>query len=190
MNSGSVSMSAISSSTTTISLATASTLPLGWRVLPSQAAFAYPMTPTGRFGARSRSAGMTLGRRPSRTSPSPCERGGFGLVVDAVQARPANRSTAPDCALALPDKPSIAVLPFQNMSGDPEQEYFADGMVEDIITALLAFQIAVRHRAQFELHLQGQSASISSRSAENSAYVTCSKVVCARRAARSASPGS
>jgi adenylate cyclase len=38
--------------------------------------------------------------------------------------------------LPLPDKPSIAVLPFQNMSGDPEQEYFADGVVEDIITAL------------------------------------------------------
>ncbi len=39
-------------------------------------------------------------------------------------------------ALPLPDKPSIAVLPFQNMSGDPEQEYFADGMVEELITAL------------------------------------------------------
>jgi adenylate cyclase len=39
----------------------------------------------------------------------------------------------------LPDKPSIAVLPFQNMSGDPEQEYFADGMVEEIITALSRF---------------------------------------------------
>ncbi len=39
-------------------------------------------------------------------------------------------------ALALPDKPSIAVLPFQNMSGDAEQEYFVDGMVEEIITAL------------------------------------------------------
>ena len=39
-------------------------------------------------------------------------------------------------ALALPDKPSIAVLPFENISGDPEQEYFADGMVEEIITAL------------------------------------------------------
>src|SRR2546423_2204715 len=39
-------------------------------------------------------------------------------------------------ALALPDKPSIAVLPFANMSGDPEQEYFVDGMVEEIITAL------------------------------------------------------
>src|SRR5271170_3026539 len=38
--------------------------------------------------------------------------------------------------LPLPDKPSVAVLPFQNMSGDPEQEYFTDGMVEDIITGL------------------------------------------------------
>src|SRR5262249_2572420 len=43
-------------------------------------------------------------------------------------------SSAP--TLPLPDKPSIAVLPFQNMSGDPEQEYFADGIVEDITTAL------------------------------------------------------
>jgi adenylate cyclase len=39
-------------------------------------------------------------------------------------------------ALPLPDKPSIAVLPFQNMSGDPDQEYFADGVVEDITAAL------------------------------------------------------
>ena len=43
-------------------------------------------------------------------------------------------------ALPLPNKPSIAVLPLQNMSGDPEQEYFADGMVEDIITALSRFK--------------------------------------------------
>jgi TolB-like protein/class 3 adenylate cyclase len=43
-------------------------------------------------------------------------------------------------ALTLPDKPSIAVLPFTNMSGDPEQEYFADGMVEDIITGLSRFR--------------------------------------------------
>ena len=46
----------------------------------------------------------------------------------------------PAPTLALPDKPSIAVLPFQNMSGDPEQDYFADGMVEDIITALSRFK--------------------------------------------------
>jgi adenylate cyclase len=50
-----------------------------------------------------------------------------GPVATTVQETP---------ALALPDKPSIAVLPFANMSGDPEQEYFADGMVEEIITAL------------------------------------------------------
>ncbi|MFL5239368.1 MAG: adenylate/guanylate cyclase domain-containing protein, partial [Rhizomicrobium sp.] len=42
--------------------------------------------------------------------------------------------------LPLPDKPSIAVLPFTNMSGDPEQEYFADGMVDDITTALSHFK--------------------------------------------------
>jgi TolB-like protein len=45
-------------------------------------------------------------------------------------------STPAPAALVLPDKPSIAVLPFANMSGDPEQEYFADGMVEEITTAL------------------------------------------------------
>ena len=72
--------------------------------------------------------------------------------------RAGRRSACADSPLALPDKPSIAVLPFQNMSGDPEQEYFADGMVEDIITALSRYQVAVRHRPQLDLHLQGQIA--------------------------------
>ncbi len=45
----------------------------------------------------------------------------------------------PEKPPALPDKPSIAVLPFENMSGDPEQEYFADGMAEDIITGISKF---------------------------------------------------
>jgi adenylate cyclase len=60
-----------------------------------------------------------------------------GLHGDAPS--PANPPASPVQPLALPDKPSIAVLPFQNMSGDAEQEYFADGMVEDIITALSRF---------------------------------------------------
>src|SRR6516225_6174865 len=55
-------------------------------------------------------------------------------VRDPAPEPAKTESTKP--ALALPDKPSIAVLAFQNMSGDPEQEYFADGMVEEIITAL------------------------------------------------------
>ena len=48
----------------------------------------------------------------------------------------ASQPIGPAAALPLPDKPSIAVLPFANMSGDPEQDYFADGMVEEITTAL------------------------------------------------------
>src|SRR5215469_11616704 len=49
---------------------------------------------------------------------------------------PAAADPAPGQSLPVPDKPSIAVLPFLNLSGDPEQEYFADGMVEEITTAL------------------------------------------------------
>src|SRR5438067_817864 len=63
--------------------------------------------------------------------------------VRVYQVRPATSKRTPTASLveitaplSLPDKPSIAVLPFQNMSGDPEQEYFVDGMVEEIITAL------------------------------------------------------
>jgi TolB-like protein/class 3 adenylate cyclase/tetratricopeptide (TPR) repeat protein len=60
----------------------------------------------------------------------------------AATADTASFAGAPgsNSALLLPDRPSIAVLPFQNMSGDPEQEYFADGIVEDIITALSRFK--------------------------------------------------
>jgi adenylate cyclase len=49
----------------------------------------------------------------------------------------AARAAAPP----LPDKPSIAVMPFENMSGDPQQEYFVDGLVEEIITALSRFKL-------------------------------------------------
>ena len=78
-------------------------------------------------------------QRLIRTLP----RKGFRFVGRVVEAHGSagaatadNALESPRPALTLPDKPSIAVLPFQNMSGDPEQEYFADGMVEDIITGL------------------------------------------------------
>jgi TolB-like protein len=58
----------------------------------------------------------------------------FALGVERLAIVTAFPDTS--APLSLPDRPSIAVLPFQNMSGDPEQEYFADGMVEDIITGL------------------------------------------------------
>jgi TolB-like protein/tetratricopeptide (TPR) repeat protein len=75
-------------------------------------------------------------------------RKGFRFVGPVLEAQgPAGAATAvtpiepPRPALALPDKPSIAVLPFQNMSDDPGQDYFADGMVDDIITALSRFKL-------------------------------------------------
>ncbi len=62
------------------------------------------------------------------------------LDGSAAPATPASEFVPPAMpVLELPDKPSIAVLPFQNMSTDPEQEYFADGLVDDIIIALSRF---------------------------------------------------
>ena len=63
------------------------------------------------------------------TLPSAPGGGGLGRGAAGTQA-------VPPAELPLPDKPSLVVLPFQNMSGDPEQEYFADGMVEEITTAI------------------------------------------------------
>jgi TolB-like protein len=63
---------------------------------------------------------------------------GRPIRVFRVRDRGAAASQRP--TLALPDKPSIAVLPFQNLSADPEQEYFADGVVEDITMALSLFR--------------------------------------------------
>ena len=77
-------------------------------------------------------------------------------VGRAAEAKPSPRARAAAEKPAAPEEPSIAVLPFQNMSGDAEQDYFADGISEDIITALVEAIAALRHRPQFLVHLQGQ----------------------------------
>jgi TolB-like protein len=81
-----------------------------------------------------------------RKSPLDCEDLGeqqlknIAAPVHVYNVRLTGPAAPAPRGLALPDKPSIAVLPFNNMSGDPEQEYFADGMVEDIITDLSRFR--------------------------------------------------
>jgi adenylate cyclase len=73
-----------------------------------------------------------LGHQTVRNMEEPIRAYGVRLVG---QVQPASRELGPEKP-SLPERPSIAVLPFANMSGDPEQDYFADGVVEEIITAL------------------------------------------------------
>jgi adenylate cyclase len=76
-------------------------------------------------------------------------RKGVRFVGEArEQQRPGASAAPPQTSLALPDRPSIAVLPFTNMSGDPEQDYFVDGISEEIIIALARvrwFFVIARH---------------------------------------------
>jgi len=76
-------------------------------------------------------------------------------VRSAVDSRTENsyREPAIPADPPLPDKPSIAVLPFTNMSDDPEQEYFADGMAEDNHHFLVAVEVLVRNRAELVIYV-------------------------------------
>jgi TolB-like protein/class 3 adenylate cyclase/Flp pilus assembly protein TadD len=77
-----------------------------------------------------------LGPQPLKNIAEPMRAWRVRLTGQTPSAVRSGSAVSQSQALPLPDKPSIAVLPFQNMSGDPEQEYFADGMVEDITTGL------------------------------------------------------
>ena len=85
-------------------------------------------------------------------------------IAAAAAALPAKAPTAlPVLLLPLPDKPSLAVLPFQNMSGDPDQEYFADGMVEEIITALsrIRWLFVIARNSSFTFRVHCPSSTVS-----------------------------
>jgi hypothetical protein len=93
---------------------------------------------------------------------------------------------APTTALPLRDKPSIAVLPFANLSGDPEQEYFVDGMVEEIITALsrIRWLFVIARNSTFTY--KGQTVDVKQVGRELG--VMCSKARCEKPAVGCASP--
>src|SRR5205085_8529155 len=81
-------------------------------------------------------------------------------IYRAGMAGTGERKAKQTAGPAWPDKPSIAVLPFTNMSGDPEQEYFADGITEDIITELARFNSLFVIARNSSFHYKGQSPKI------------------------------
>src|SRR6516165_2380995 len=111
-------------------MATASTSPRGSKPWPMPAECSSPIQSTTRCATGCPLSSTIWASSRSRTLPGWCMSTGCDIV--------GAKSPLASLTLALPllDKPSIAVLPFANLSGDPEQEYFVDGMVEEIITAL------------------------------------------------------
>ena len=101
---------------------------------------------------------VDLGVQQVKNIQEPIRAYQVGAPSETREVTPARAAEA-ESPPPLPDKPSIAVLPFQNMSGDPEQEYFADGMVEEIITALSRFKrlfvIAGQWQANSKLLIEG-----------------------------------
>ena len=114
-------------------LATASTSRRGWRGSPIPAASPSQRMSGGRCRARWVRPSPMLGEGSgSRTSPRPFGSSGWRSPRSPRSTCPARHGPS----MPPPELPSLAVLPFQNMSGDPDQEFFADGLVEDIITTL------------------------------------------------------
>ena len=111
-----------------------------------------------------------------------------GLPAQAKPSAPVEVKSEekPPARLALPDKPSIAVLPFQNMSDDPSQDYFVDGMVEDITTGFRGSGGCSSSRAIRASPTRG-GRSMSDRSGASLACAMCWRAACARRARGSAS---
>ena len=81
-----------------------------------------------------------MGPQPLKNIAEPMQAWRVRLTDQIPSAAQSGSPAREPQALPLPDKPSIAVLPFQNMSGDPEQEYFADGIAEDVLTTLSKIQ--------------------------------------------------
>src|SRR5260370_2343558 len=104
------------------------------------------LAPAGRLHTRHNAARAASGDAGDQQPLiKTLQKKGFRFIGRVQEINKPDETTDANSAVQLPapapsDKPSIAVLPFQNLSGDPEQEYFADGLVDDITTALSRFR--------------------------------------------------
>ena len=121
------------------------------------------------------------------TQRLPLRGSGPGTLAAEGAAAADGGAETPKPALSLPDKPSIAVLPFANLCPDPEQDYFADGMVEDIISGLSRSK-SFRHRATFDSSAYKGRAIDVKQIGQELGVRYGSKAVCARPAIESESP--
>jgi hypothetical protein len=107
-----------------------STLLPGLKGSPNRAASAFQMTRNVKSAAKIDLSFEDIGPQSLKNITEPMRAWRLQIEKNSLSTTPKKTAAETAQPLALPDKPSIAVLPFQNMSGDPEQEYFADGMVE------------------------------------------------------------
>ena len=114
-----------------------------------------------------------------------------GRLLDGLRKAglPEGDSESVKVSFALPDKPSIAVLPFNNLSGDPDQEYFADGMTEDIITGLSRFRSLFVIARNSTFAYKGRSLPMCERSPVIWAFATFWKGACGGAASEYGSRG-
>ena len=103
-------------------------------------AFTYRAVPRTRCATRSQSKSRRAGSRTSKTSRGQSKYSASSAKAAKRLAAVVHKSETRVQTAAVGDKPTIAVLPFVNMSGEPEQEFFADGLTEDILTELSRFR--------------------------------------------------
>jgi len=130
-----------------------------------------------------------MGLQPLKNIAEPMQAWRVRLIGQTPSAAKSGSAVNETQTLSLSGKPSIAVLPFQNMSGDPEQEYFADGIVEEITTALSRFKSLFVIARNSSFTYKGKAVDINRLDASWT-YAMCSKVACAKRQTECALPPS
>ena len=123
-----------------------------WKRSPTKAEFALAASSTNPFATASKSVFEDLGEKAVKHVSAPVRVYRIG-VGDGVEEKV---SPLAESMTSVLERPAVAVLPFDNMSGDADQHYLGDGLTEDLITELIDVWLVSGHRPQLQLRLQGQ----------------------------------